>query len=58
MRAPEVPLWDATSNNVLEPRFRPNFQIADHPKLTLLWSAFQRLANREQEDGTLVLCVW
>ena len=23
----------------------------------LLWFAFQRLANREQEDGTLVLCV-
>jgi hypothetical protein len=26
-------------------------------ELALLWFAFQRLANREQEDGTLVLCV-
>ena len=33
-----------------------NFRIAT-PALALLSFAFQRLANREQEDGTLVLCV-
>jgi hypothetical protein len=26
-------------------------------ELALRWFAFQRLANREQEDGTLVFCV-
>ena len=33
------------------------FRIAENPAVGLLWFAFQWLANREQEDGTLVFCV-
>ncbi len=32
------------------------FRVATRD-LALLWFAFQQLANGEQEDGTLVLCM-
>jgi hypothetical protein len=38
----------------------PRFSVSCLPTirgLTLPWFAFQRLANREKEDGTLVFCV-
>ena len=33
------------------------FRLVTIQELALLWFAFQRLANREQEHGTLVFCV-
>ena len=35
----------------------PKVRLATNRELVLLWFALQRLANREQEDGTLVFCV-
>jgi hypothetical protein len=48
-RGPEVGLEEIT--------FLDRFRVADNPRVGLLWFAFQGLANREQENGTLVFCV-
>jgi|GraSoiStandDraft_24_1057298.scaffolds.fasta_scaffold81409_2 hypothetical protein len=37
--------------------FADHFRVADYPELALLRFAFQRLANCEQEDGTLAFRV-
>ena len=33
------------------------FRFADKPGVGLLWFTLQRLANRDQENGTLAFCV-
>src|SRR6267154_1532884 len=34
-----------------------HFRLADKPGVGLLWFTLQRLANRDQENGTLAFCV-
>ena len=47
-------LWNPTAPNLIDERRRKQGDA----QATLPLFAFRRLANREQEDGTLVLCVW
>src|ERR1017187_6708982 len=53
---------DAPHSAAIELRHLPEARFADsgwskRRELALLWFALQRLANCEQEDGTLVFCV-
>ncbi len=57
---PVAAFWRFTGNSELISRTPDRAITSGLPttrELALLWFAFQRLANREQEDGTLVLCV-